>query len=375
MKIAFLGAGACGLIGAAHCTALGHDVLLYELPEFREMAEKVREAGGVRVDATPGNGLPDGFVPLHMTFDLREAVHGAEMVFVTVPSFGEARVADLCAGVLEENQYVYLTSGYMYGSLEFALTLRRLGHRATVHTAEMNNTIYAGGRLEPTAVRAGGYKHGVSVASFPGKDTAVMVRRLQRLYPEVVAGASVLETGISNPSAALHPVVVLFNASYVGIGEEVLLYHDKKYKAAMSEPVARVYEAMDAERMRLRGQIGFENLKPWHEIFRDWYDYLGAKGETLCEIMSSNRGLQRAKLPPSFNYRYITEDVTAGLLPLVELLERHGLSGDVNRSVIRLACVMSGIDLTARARTLSSLGLAGMSEEELSEFLFEGGNQ
>ena len=372
MRITFLGAGACGLIGAAHCTSLGHDVRLYELPEFRPLAEKVREAGGVRVDATPGNGLPNGFVPLRVTFDLAEALHGAEMVFVTVPSFGEARVAELCAGVLSPGQPVYLTSGYMYGSLEFALTLKRCGHRGPIHVAEMNNTIYAGGRLEPAAVRAGGYKHGVSVASFPGRETSEMVGRLRQLYPEVVAGASILETGISNPSAALHPVVVLFNASYVGIGEEVLLYHDKKYKAAMSEPVARVYEAMDAERMRLHGTAGIESLKPWREIFRGWYDYLGSKGETLCEIMSSNRGLQRAKLPPSFDYRYITEDVTAGLLPLIELLERRGLDADVNRSVVRLACVMSGIDLEAKARTLKNLGLGALSGDALAAYLAEG---
>ncbi len=36
MKIVFMGAGACGFIGAAHCASLGHDVTLYELPEFAE---------------------------------------------------------------------------------------------------------------------------------------------------------------------------------------------------------------------------------------------------------------------------------------------------------------------------------------------------
>ncbi len=373
MKITFLGAGACGLIGAAHCTSLGHDVTLYELPEFWGPAAQVKANGGVHVDSTPGNGIPNGFVPLpKITDDPEEALRGAEMVFVAVPSFGEARVAEVCAKKLKTDQYVYLTSGYMYGSVEFKKTLLSLGHSAVVRVAEMNNTIYAGGRLDAVSVRAGGYKHGVGVASFPGSDTRVMVRCLQKLYPEVVAFGNVIETGISNPNVALHPAVVLFNAGYVGCGEDVLLYHDQKYLAAMSRPVADIYESMDEERLCLRACPSFESLKPWREIFRDWYGYFGAKGETLLDIMSSNPALKRAKLPPSFDHRYITEDVTAGLLPLIELLDRYGIACPTNRSVVHLSAVLSGIDLSAKGRTLRSLGLEHLSNEALFAYLQHG---
>lgn len=373
MNITFMGAGACGLIGAAHCVSLGHEVTLYELPEFFELAKQIKDNGGVNVDASPGNGLPNGFVPLgHVTCDAGEALRNAEIVFVAVPSFGESRIAEVCANKLSGEQYLFLTSGYMYGSIDFRRTLQSMGHSMPVHIAEMNNTIYAGGRLGPTSVRAGGYKHNVGIAAFPAIETPVMINMLKKIYPEVVAFDSIIETGISNPNAALHPSAVVFNASYVGCGEEVLLYHDKKYLSAMSEPIVSIYEAMDAERLKLRELGIFKKIKPWRDIFKEWYGYFGARGENLLEIMRSNPALLRAKLPPSFNHRYITEDITAGLLPLIELLERYGIDCPTNKAVVHIASVLSGIDLHAEGRTLASLGLSGMSNETLMEYLHTG---
>lgn len=374
MKITFMGAGACGLIGAAHCASLGHDITLYELPEFAESLDAVRAAGGIEVEATPGNGLPNGFVRVtKFTTDAAEALREADIVLVTVPSFGESRVAQVCAGHLKPDQLVYLMSGYMYGSLEFVGTLRENGHAAPVHVAEMNNTIYAGAKLSAGSVRAGGYKHNLGVAAFPGRETETVVKVLRKLYPEVVPFESIAVTGISNPNAALHPIAVLFNAPCVERGEEVLLYHGGKYPAAMSDAVCGVYEAMDSERLSLRKTGVFSSLTPWREIFLDWYAYNGARGETLLEIMKSNPGLSRAKLPPSFDHRYVTEDVTAGLIPLIELLERFGIDCPINRSVVHLSAALSGIDLQSRGRTLHSLGLGGMANEVLLEYLYTGG--
>lgn len=373
MKITLMGAGACGFIGAAHCASMGHDVTLYELPEFAESLEAVREAGGIEVDATSGSGLPNGFVRLtRLTTDVSEALRGAEVVLVTVPSFGESRVARLCAGHLKGEQCVYLMSGYIYGSLEFIREMRENGHAGPIHIAEMNNTIYAGAKLSAGSVRAGGYKHNLGVAAFPGSETPAMVEKLRGIYPQVVPFANVVETGISNPNAALHPIAVLFNAPCVERGEEVLLYHDKKYPAAMSDAVCGVYETMDAERLSLRSLGAFASLKPWREIFRDWYAYNGARGRTLLEIMKSNPGLSRAKLPPSFDHRYVTEDVTAGLIPLIELLDRFGIPCPTNRAVVHLSSVLSGIDLQARGRTLGNLGLGHIANEKLLDYLHTG---
>lgn len=88
------------------------------------------------------------------------------------------------------------------------------------------------------------------------------------------------------------------------------------------------------------------------------------------EIMSSNPALLRAKLPNSFSHRYIREDISAGLLPLIELLERHGIDCPTNHSVVHLSSVLSELDLSAQGRTLKSLGLSHLSNNDLLNYFY-----
>ncbi len=88
--------------------------------------------------------------------------------------------------------------------------------------------------------------------------------------------------------------------------------------------------------------------------------------------MRSNPGLAKALLPKTFNHRYLTEDVCAGLIPLIELLDRSGLPSDVCRAVLHLSSSLSGIDLEKSARTLKTLGLAHLSDDGLKEYIYEG---
>lgn len=373
MKIAVVGAGACGFMTAAHGTLNGHNVALYEFPEFSESITEIQKLGGVNLEVCEGNGLPSGFAKINtITSDIAVALEGAEIIIVAVPAYAEARAARVCAPYLKKGQSVYLSSGYMYGSLEFAQILKENGNHESIEIAEMNNTIYAGFKTSPSTVWAGGYKHGLGVASFPGKSTTSMVEKLKTLYPEIVAFENIIKTGISNPNPSLHATTVIFNACYVDRKADVLLYHDGQYLSAMSEAVARVNEDMNAERMRLLEKGVFQSLEEWKFLVRDWYSYHGVRGETLTEIVSSHPGLSLGKLPKTFDHRYLTEDVPFGLLPLIEILERYEIPCPVNKAVAALAVSLSGINLNERQRTLRSLGLEKLSNADLFRYLYEG---
>lgn len=373
MKITVVGAGACGFMTAAHSALKGHDVALYEFPEFAGSIAEVQKLGGINMEICEGNGLPSGFAKIDtVTTDIASALDGAEVVLVAVPAYGEARAAEVCAPCLKRGQNVYLSSGYMYGSLEFSQVLRKHGNLEPIGIAEMNNTIYAGFKTGPSTVLAGGYKHGLGVASFPGKSTEAMVEKLKALYPEIVAFENIVKTGVSNPNPSLHATTVIFSACYVDRKADVLLYHDGEHLSAMSDAVARVNEDMNAERMRLLDKGVFQSLRDWKFLIRDWYGYHGVKGETLGEIVSSHPGLSVGKLPKTFDHRYLTEDVPFGLLPLIEILERYQIPCPVNKGVATLAASLSGIDLTKTQRTLRSLGLDTMSNSELFRYLHDG---
>jgi len=87
MKIAVVGAGACGFMTAAHTALNGHDVALYEFPEFSESITEIQKLGGVNLEVCEGNGLPSGFAKINtITSDIAVALEGAEIIIVAVPA-------------------------------------------------------------------------------------------------------------------------------------------------------------------------------------------------------------------------------------------------------------------------------------------------
>ncbi|MGI6783277.1 MAG: NAD/NADP octopine/nopaline dehydrogenase family protein [Aminivibrio sp.] len=373
MKAAVIGTGNIGLATAGHLALLGHETRLFEFPEFGESIRAAEEKGFIEVESLEINGLPSGRAPLaYAGTDLSKALDGADFIVSAVPSYGEAKVAEACAPLLKSGQKVFLASGYMYGSVEFLQTLRKHGNRADTAVMEMNNSIYAGRKFDGNKVSIGCYKKGLGMASFPGKKGREMIDFIHRVYPEAVLWDSVFGLGVSNPSVPIHAGVVVWNPSYVEQAADVFLYHEGKHLRAFGEAAGRAFDDMDRERMALAGTSLVDWLEPWSKIFLNWYEYQGARGERIFEIMRSNEGLAKAQLPKAFDHRYLTEDVCAGLIPLIELLDRYGLPADVCRAVLHLSSSLSGIDLAARARDLKALGLGGLSDDELKEYMYRG---
>ena len=372
MKIAVVGGGTIGFTAAGHMALEGHDVRLLEFPEFKHTIDGLSDTPVISVVRGVAElELPQGEGALsYCGLDPERALKGADIILVATPAFGEGHAAKVCAPWLRSGQYVFMLAGCMYGSVEFVKRARDHGNREDFTVVEMNNSPYAAKKTGPASVRIGCYKHGVALAAFPGKRGPAALEVGRSLFPKAELWSSPLATGISNPSTGIHATSIIFNPRYVEEEKRVLLYHDEQYLSAIGPAVERVNLDMDRERLQLDGIVG--PLKAWRYIFRDWYGYLGVKGEGLLEIMSSNPGLAAVLLPTAFDHRYITEDICMGVWPLVELLERHGLPADVNRSIGHIAASLSGLDLEGMARTLKSLGLDELSNHELEEYLHEG---
>ena len=158
MKAAVIGTGNIGLATAGHLALLGHEVRLFEFPEFEDSVREVAEKGFIEVESHEANKLPSGRAPLaYAGTDLSKTLSGADFVVSAVPSYGEAKVAEACAPYLKSGQNVFLASGYMYGSVEFLQTLREGGNKSEVAAVEMNNSNYAGKKSHGNKVSIGFY--------------------------------------------------------------------------------------------------------------------------------------------------------------------------------------------------------------------------
>ncbi len=106
--ICVIGAGNGGSAIAGDMTLAGHEVRLFEFPEYGDNLRPIIAKGGIKVTGIARTG----FAKLaRATFDLGEAVRGAEVIMVTTQALSHERVAKELAPHLAAGQAVVLWPG------------------------------------------------------------------------------------------------------------------------------------------------------------------------------------------------------------------------------------------------------------------------
>lgn len=142
-KIAVLSAGNGGQALAADLALRGHDVALYDLPQFAPVIEAIRRRGNT---IELQNKITGTATIRLVTTDIAEALDGAEVVYFTAPSYGQKAFFDLAVPALSDGQVIVLMPGN-YGTLALKAALREAGKDVLV--AETDNLPYACAATEP----------------------------------------------------------------------------------------------------------------------------------------------------------------------------------------------------------------------------------
>ena len=140
----------------------------------------------------------------------------------------------------------------------------------------------------------------------------------------------------------------------------------KFYAEGVTPSVARVYEAINAERVAVAAALGASV-----PTLADWFDRVyGVRGATLvesCQLLTTNSDgpYQATGTPKSLDHKYITEDVPVGLMPMSALGAASGVATPAIDALITLVRAMTGKDFAAEARTPERMGLAGMNASQI----------
>ena len=205
-KVTVIGGGNGGFATAADLTIRGHQVTLFELPQFSSGLSEVIKRGGIDMEAYANNGLQGGFAKLHkITTNISEAIAESDIIFVVVPAYSMNTIASMCAPHLRDGQIVVLTPANFGGSLYFHNVMKQQGCTAQVTLAEFSCMMYACRKKSPSSVWVRGYKHNMGVACFPAAHTDEVVAKLKVLYPYLIKYNNILETALSNINTTLHP--------------------------------------------------------------------------------------------------------------------------------------------------------------------------
>lgn len=361
IKICVAGGGNGGYATAGELTLRGFEVRMFEVPEFAETIEPIKAEGGITVKSVESSGLPSGkAMPKVVTTNAREAVEGADVILLLVPSFAHDPFAKEMAKVLAPGQTVVISPSNPGGAPFFEHALQRYGARPGVIVGEMACLIYACRKGPKASVDIDAIKRGLQVAALPTKNNAKLLELLREIYPDVVPAKNILVTGLCNVNTVCHPTIALMNLGRIeDTNGEFFFYYQGSTPA-----VGRLIEAMDQERIAVGRAFGVD-LPPTWKLVLDWYAPYGATGSTIYETHHSNPAYRNSKAPRSLKERYITEDIPYGLVPVAELGDCAGVETPNIDAVIRIGCTVAGQDFVAQARGLKAIGWGGLSVKQI----------
>jgi opine dehydrogenase len=358
--VTVIGAGSGGKAAAADLALQGKRVRLFEFPEFWANAAPL--AASRRLTAA---GAVTGTAVLDLvTDDLARAVSGADTIMVCTQALAHERVARELAGVVRPDTLVILNPGSTGGACLLAHVFRQSGLKELPTLVEFSTLTY-GCRAQETRVEIAVKVNRVLFGVLPAQDAPALAPPLTAAYPGLVPAESVLEAGLNNANPVIHPPITLLNAArFENEGAKVRFYAD-----GVSPTVAKLIQALDQERMALLRALGYAAqpdpvtcVEQGYAASTDYFECY-AKGPVFSEFTAPN----------TLDHRYLHEDIGMGLVMFCSLGELLNVPTPASRAMVHLGSLISGIDYFAQgARTLQSLGLDGLTVEELKGYLVGG---
>lgn len=363
MKVAILGAGHGGIAMAGDLTLAGHEVRLAAVEEHSTNLQLLQAFGGIMVEGITSSGAPVGFArPAMMTTDVAAAIHGARVVMVVVPAFGQDPYMRQIVEHGEQGQIVVFNPG-KFGTLAFAGMLREAGRLGDFLIGETSSFIFAAKTKGLGHVNIKAAKQELPYAALPARRTAEALWVLTELYPQLSPSMGVLQTSIDAPGLIIHPITTLMNMSRI---EQIGPYRNSHYD--ITPGVARVMEGVDQERMEVARLLCRETYS-----FMDIMEVLyKVKGESAYDVMYQISAHNVQMAPESLKHRYVTEDIPYGLVTIASIGRQIGVPVPRIEAIVNVACMANGEDYWTTGRPAEKLGLAGMNAHQLVAYAITG---
>jgi len=345
---------------AAELTLAGHEVALCEHPRFEAGIAAARTLGGITLSGPTANQVEPGFAPVALiTTDVAEALRGAQVIMVVMAAAGHHWFMETMAPLLEKDQIIVFNPGY-FAALEFAAYLRQTQPQKRVILAETESLIYATRISGPAQVQVMAVKSELRFAALPASRTEEAHAVLSRLYPQFIPDVNVLATSLNNINFINPPTSAMLNASRI---EQIGPYRYSGYDVTPS--VARVMEAVDAERMALAAALGLEQISAPLMLQR----FYGARGDDIYSAINDAYAYKDMMSPANLRYRYVTEDIPFGFVPMAALGRLLDLPTLAIDTLINLAGLLNGEDYWATGRNARRLGIEGMNAGQLLDLV------
>lgn len=356
--VAVVGAGNVGCALAGDLALRGAEVRLFNRSSAR--LAPIREAGGITV-----TGEVEGFAQLSLiTESLTEAVDGAEVVAVTLPTSSLPFYASALAGATSEEQVIWLDPGHSGGALYLAAAIARATGGRVPKLCQLTTASHISRMTGPATVRVLLLSR-ASLAALPRSHLDDCYERVNALLPgQLDKLGSVLEADLVNINAIMHPPGMVCNAGWIEATEGGFGF----YADGNGPAVARVMDAVDRERLALAERLEVPAV-PFVELFhRFGFTAESLRTASVYEAIKGSELIHPIKAPPTLDHRYLHEDIGWGLVPWMHLAAAVACPTPVISAITHLAGVINGIDYTRAGLTIEGMGLTGKNADEIRAY-------
>lgn len=344
MNVSMIGCGNVGVAIAADLSINGHDISLIKTSHSKESVfDKICQNGN-RVLLKENSSYKTAIIK-EVSHDISK-VAKADIVIVTIQSIYHEGLIKKIAKFLNEHQIVICICSYM-SSFYFKKYCASLP--IIVETAGP----YLEGRIEENdtpgeiVFRVGCRLARSPLSIFQREQADECMKKIHQLYKGFSNDYSVLESALLNPNMVLHTVGAIMSIPRIEYSKGNFCMYREAY-ARGNDATFKVMMELDAEKKSVLKMLGCNPV----DIFSAG-GFLGNPIESFYEYSESK---DRAISPTSVRSRYITEDVSQGLVLLESIAHKIGVDVPVVTSLINLAGCALGVDFRGNGRTLEKLG-------------------
>ena len=381
--VAIIGGGACAQTFAVDFTLAGYKVHLYELPEFApETLGEVLKTHEIELGGAQHNFKwfrRAGVVKVAVvTTEAAEALKGAGLVLVAIPSKGHRPFFEKILPYLEDGQVISIFPDN-FGSLVLKEMMREKGCDVNALIGGWSSMPYAVRKIEPGKLDCLLRIRRLMCDALPSKDGDKFFEVLKDTPP--FDGASVLERGdtvigigLSNPNPVVHTPGSILSVGPMEVSqmEEMTLGIPKgkfsMYKHGMSPAVSRVQFAFYQEMSQIASAMGIKIVEYTEEEFFSkgsvmGVEYFGTFSDaTFPPIVG----------PDSTEHRYFTEDISVGTVVYYHLAKKFGVEVPIIELMIRLGSVICKRDFLKEGRSLKEMGIEDWTKEQVIGYIRQG---
>lgn len=358
MKVAILGSGNGACAMAFEWARAGHDVYLYDFPQFDRQIKAINAAGGIYSE-----GQMEGFQPIkYAGHDIELCLKDAPLVFAVGPAYSTEPFGKACAPYIEKGQVYVVCPSSCMGAILFKNALGLSIDDNSVIVADTSTLPYAvriiaDGKIAVYNRLDGGYL----LATLPSSKNDMVYDLLQPVHNGIEKAANIFQTCLQNANPMLHPCITTLNAARIEGPNDFFFYEE-----GVTPGVGRLLKAIDEERMALGAAMGLVIEDDPHISIRQGYMTI----ENYDTGYSTAPGFTGILAQTQLDYRYYNEDAGFGLVLWVDLADRLGLEVPNIRAMLQIVSSIMGRDYKAeKARTLATLGLDGYTMEQLLKIL------